>query len=86
MSLLNFKLTFSKLTCANGGLTLHGQRLQALLVCLQAQVGQVLFDLPGHLGVLVKLFGVEEGAASHPLLVPACLGDVEYCRIGAPLA
>lgn len=49
-------------------------------------MGQVLFDLPGHLGVLVKLLGVEEGAASHPLLVPAGLRDVEHRRVSAALA
>lgn len=75
-----------KLTCTDGGFTLHRERLQTLLVGFQAEVGQVLFDLPGHLGVLVKLFGVQERAASHPLLVPACLGDVEHCRIGTTLA
>lgn len=75
-----------RLTCTDGGFTLQRQRLQTLLVRLQAEVGQVLFDLPGHLGVLVKLFGVQEGAASHSLLVPACLGDVEHCRIGTTLA
>lgn len=75
-----------RLTCTDGGFTLQRQRLQTLLVRLQAEVGQVLFDLPGHLGVLVKLFGVQEGAASHSLLVPACLGDVKHCRIGTTLA
>lgn len=77
---------YHKLTRTDGGFALQRQRLQTLLVDLQAEVGQVLLDLPGHLGILVKLFGVQEGAAAHPLLVPARLGDVKHCRIGTTLA
>lgn len=75
-----------KLTCTDGGFTLQRQCLQALLIGFQAQFGQVLLDLPGHLRILVKLFGIQEGAAAHPLLVAARLGDVEHCRIGTTLA
>lgn len=74
------------LTSVNGGLALHRERLQTLLVGFQTQVGQVLLDLPGHLRVLIQLFGVEEGAPSHPLLVPARLADVQDGCVGTALA
>lgn len=75
-----------KLTCVDGRFTLKGKCLQAVFISLQAEFGQVLLDLPGHLSVLVKLFGIQEGAAADSLLVPSCLGDVEHRCIGTTLA
>lgn len=82
---LEFKLC-CKLTCAYGRFTLKGKCLQTVLISLQAEFGQVLLDLPGHLSILVKLFGIQEGAAAYTLLVPSCLGDVKHCCIGTTLA
>lgn len=65
---------------------MKGKCLQTVLISLQAEFGQVLLDLPGHLGILVKLFGIQEGAAAYTLLVPSCLGDVKHCCIGTTLA
>lgn len=82
---LNFNC-YCKLTCADGRFTLKGKCLQTVLIRLQAEFGQVLLDLPGHLSILVKLFGIQEGAAAHSLLVPPGLSDVEHCCIGTTLA
>lgn len=75
-----------KLTCANGGFALQRERLQTLLIGLQAELGQVLLDLAGHLGVLVELFGIQEGASPDALLVAARLRDVQHRCVGAALA
>lgn len=74
------------LTCVDWGLTLYWKCLQALLVCLQGEVGQVLFDLACHLCILVQLLGIEKGTPPDPLLVPACLGYIQDGRIGTALA
>ena len=64
---------------------MQGEDLVLLLVCLHAQVGQVLLDLAGHERVLVQLLGVEQRAAAHALLVGATL-HVQHVGVGAALA
>ena len=64
---------------------MQGEDLVLLLVCLHAQVGQVLLDLAGHERVLVQLLGVEQRAAANALLVGAAL-HVQHVGVGAALA
>lgn len=75
----------ARLTCIDGGLALQGERLQALLVGLQAEVAQILLDLACHLSILIQLLGIKEGAAAHALLVAARLVHVQHSRIGTAL-
>lgn len=62
-------MSYGTLTGAVRWLTLQRHDLEPLLVGLHLQAGQVLLHLAGHLGVLVQLLGVEQGAATDTLLV-----------------
>lgn len=73
------------LTGAVGRLTLQGQDLDLLLVCLHVQVGEILLHLSRHLRILIQLLGIEQRAAPCALLVRSSL-HVQHVGVGAALA